>query len=182
MNALEQAERELARGEPVPQVAARLGLRRDQVEGVAAVMRQRAARAAGSNGSAVQRPAKPAPSGDVVEAAFERITTGIDELLDNRNLTQIHKLLATAREQLGKARQRMVDERDKAALQAERKDLEARLADVKRRLAGPASPSGGGPAASVVRAWAAEHGVDCPAKGRIPHQVLDAWRQAGGPS
>jgi hypothetical protein len=34
------------------------------------------------------------------------------------------------------------------------------------------------PTTAQVRAWAAENGVDCPAKGRIPAEVYEAY-QAG---
>ncbi|MEV5444957.1 histone-like nucleoid-structuring protein Lsr2 [Streptomyces sp. NPDC052644] len=32
--------------------------------------------------------------------------------------------------------------------------------------------------AAVVRAWARSNGYDVPVRGRIPHEVLDAWRRA----
>lgn len=115
MTALEQAERQLADGAAPHEVAVRLGLRRDQVEGVAAVMRQRAAAAAAgarSNGGAA-RPltapdVKPAASGDPVEGQFTRILDSIDELLENKNLTGVHKQLAAARAQLLRVRDRLI--------------------------------------------------------------------------
>jgi hypothetical protein len=33
--------------------------------------------------------------------------------------------------------------------------------------------------ARTVRAWAAEHGVDCPTRGKVPQRVIDAYLAAG---
>lgn len=60
--------------------------------------------------------------------------------------------------------------------------LEQELRDAKAKLRGgtPAAKTDDGPNRDpkVVRAWAAEHGVDCPATGRVPRVVVDAYLEA----
>jgi hypothetical protein len=75
-------------------------------------------------------------------------------------------------------------------LRAEQAELEARLAAVKEQLRPRRTPpaladaraadAGAAPAVDTkaVRAWAAEQGLDCPARGRIPGAVADAYRAA----
>jgi hypothetical protein len=59
-------------------------------------------------------------------------------------------------------------------------ELERALAQAKAKLHGPRKPSTTAPAgeAAQARAWAQKNGVDCPARGRVPQTVLDAWREA----
>lgn len=71
-----------------------------------------------------------------------------------------------------------------ATLRAEQAQLETRLAAIKEQLrprrTQPVLPTAGAEAPAdtkAVRAWAAEQGLDCPARGRIPGAVTDAYRR-----
>lgn len=71
----------------------------------------------------------------------------------------------------------------KAELQAEVDRLEAELAAKKAALRGhtPAATktkTGSGGDAKAIRAWALEHGVDCPPRGRVPAAVAEAYHAA----
>lgn len=66
-------------------------------------------------------------------------------------------------------------------LRQEVDELEARLAEKRAQLRGrPARTST--PAAAVdnraIREWARQQGVECPAVGRVPHGVVEAYRAA----
>lgn len=61
------------------------------------------------------------------------------------------------------------------------KELAAEKAALGRKRAAAATVARGdttGPSAKEVRAWAAEHGVDCPPSGRVPARVVDAYLAA----
>jgi hypothetical protein len=67
-----------------------------------------------------------------------------------------------------------------AAIIARRK---ADLAEAERQLAELKATSvkkvtGGEPTSAQIRAWAATNGVDCPAFGRVPQSVVEAWKAA----
>lgn len=65
----------------------------------------------------------------------------------------------------------------KAGLRERQRELEAELAEVKAQLRGQPTK----PAAhdwKTVRAWAADNGLDCPATGKVPNAVVDAYDQA----
>ncbi len=68
---------------------------------------------------------------------------------------------------------------DRASARADVARLEAELAAAKARLTGrPATPSTAGTSTTdnrEVRAWAAEQGIACPARGRVPQAVRDAY-------
>ena len=69
----------------------------------------------------------------------------------------------------------------KAELRAERDRLKRQLADVEAALRAPASK----PAQQTrdwkqIRAWAADNNIDCPATGKVPNAVVDAYDQAHG--
>ncbi|MFI1723887.1 histone-like nucleoid-structuring protein Lsr2 [Streptomyces sp. NPDC020489] len=73
-----------------------------------------------------------------------------------------------------------------SAITDEAAQLEKRLAELRAREAELAPKKTRRKSSSAardydtrtVRAWAAEHGVDCPRVGQIPKRVLDAWRTA----
>ena len=77
-------------------------------------------------------------------------------------------------------------EKAKAAARAEVERLEKQLADAKAKLRGPAraaavavvAPNQAGASAKEIRAWAAANGIDCPATGRVPGAVVDAYAAA----
>lgn len=48
-----------------------------------------------------------------------------------------------------------------------------------RRASTSRSTSGSGHDAKAVRAWAAQNGIDVPARGRIPGSVIEKYRAAG---
>lgn len=89
---------------------------------------------------------------------------------------------ARAEAALSGLRKRYTADRELAAITSEAEQLEARLAELRSRKAelAPAKKktSRAAPSydAKAVRSWAAEHGVDCPSRGRVPKPVLDAWR------
>ncbi|MFE7236121.1 hypothetical protein ACFVAF_37015 [Streptomyces sp. NPDC057596] len=91
---------------------------------------------------------------------------------------------ARARAVLAGLRQRYATDRELTAITSEREQLEQRLAELQARETelAPAKPKkprkpAGYPAAEV-RAWAAANDVDCPAVGRVPKTVVEAWRAA----
>lgn len=112
---------------------------------------------------------------------------------------KLEDLAAVVRERLAAERdaaervEREKAEREAAA--AEVAELEQKLAAAKAKLRPGRVPSGaaaggsssasgsarpaypGGPAASVIRSWAKSAGVDCPAFGRVPQPVIDAYRE-----
>ena len=59
------------------------------------------------------------------------------------------------------------------------RELEAELAKAKAVLRKPTKVSAAPGEAKQVRAWARERGIDVPAMGRIPSDVLDQWRTTG---
>lgn len=81
------------------------------------------------------------------------------------------------------------EEKAKRAAEAEKAKRLARIAELEQELAAEKAALGRkraaaatvargdttGPSAKQVRAWAAEHGVDCPATGRVPARVVDAY-------
>jgi hypothetical protein len=74
-----------------------------------------------------------------------------------------------------------------AKVAAARAELEAALAEAARygkakRQSPKAKPLQDGPPPRDIRAWAIAGGLDCPAFGRIPNHVMDAWRTAHEPS
>lgn len=77
-------------------------------------------------------------------------------------------------------------EKAKAEARAEVERLEKQLAEAKAKLRGPAraaavavvAPNQAGASAKDIRAWAASAGVDCPANGKVPGRVVDAYLAA----
>jgi hypothetical protein len=110
--------------------------------------------------------------------------TGVPRL--RRAATKIRDLAAELRTDLA-------EHTREATLRTEQAALEARLAAIKEQLRPrrtqpvlPAATAGGDAETPLntkaVRAWAAEQGLDCPARGRIPGAVTDAYRRAGSPA
>lgn len=77
-------------------------------------------------------------------------------------------------------------EKAKAEARAEVERLERQLAEAKAKLRGPAraaavavvTPNRAGASAKEIRAWAEGAGVDCPAVGKVPQRVVDAYLDA----
>ncbi|MFJ8153914.1 hypothetical protein [Streptomyces sp. NPDC094468] len=89
-----------------------------------------------------------------------------------------------ARAALAGLRSRYRTDQELTAITSEAEQLEKRLAELRSREAElvPAKPKPkrkpvAYPAAAV-RVWARESGIECPAVGRVPKPVVDAWRAA----
>lgn len=194
---------ELSGGKPAgspaapPQVVARRPaplptITREQVVGPA--------RAVVSIASVPEQPAERPPLSDAAAAALGvKTDTRVETLLNaasksskarTRRLgVRIHELVAelrglvntetAEREAAAKA------EEEKAKLRAEVEELEQQLS-AKKALLGKPSSRASKPAAVAgtppkeIRAWAAENGVECPAFGRIPGSVVEAYAAAKG--
>lgn len=106
------------------------------------------------------------------------------------------KLAARIRANLNDLRELVIDERkaseaaaakaaEQARLKAEVAALEAQLAKKKAELRpgggpGPKSRESTTPAgnAKAIRAWASKHSVECPERGRVPRDVVEAYELA----
>ncbi|MFJ1869933.1 WhiB family transcriptional regulator [Streptomyces chartreusis] len=93
---------------------------------------------------------------------------------------------ARARAALAGLRQRHAADQELTAITTEAADLEKRLAELRAREAelAPAPKKVRKPVdypAAEVRVWAREQNIACPASGRVPKAVVDAWRAAQEP-
>ena len=119
------------------------------------------------------------------------------QALTNRILEQVDKLKTLLGEEQAKHEAARRAAAEKAALQEKRARLEKELAEVNAALRGktstkhpktttstvmdsaPASaPQLGETPAKVVRAWAHATGIDCPATGKLPRSVREAYATA----
>ena len=123
----------------------------------------------------------------VSDQPAEQISVG--QLLkwgDDHTDPEVQDQAARARAALGGLRQRYATDRELSALTSEEQQLEQRLAELRARKGelAPAKPKKQRTPvdypAPTVRAWARENGMDCPATGRIPKIVVDAWKRATG--
>ncbi|HET9382569.1 MAG TPA: histone-like nucleoid-structuring protein Lsr2 [Streptomyces sp.] len=94
---------------------------------------------------------------------------------------------ARARELLTSLRTRHAADQELAAITTEAEQLQKRLAQLQARqaeLAPPKAKKRTSPSypSAEIRAWAKEAGVSCPAVGRVPTAVIDAWRKATHPN
>ncbi|GGR70884.1 MULTISPECIES: Lsr2 family DNA-binding protein [Streptomyces] len=103
---------------------------------------------------------------------------------DQHDDPEIQDQAARARIALAGLRARYAADQELRALTSEEEQLAQRLAEIRARKdeLEPAKPKKARkpvdyPAAEV-RAWAAANGVACPAVGRVPRAVVDAWRAA----
>lgn len=73
-------------------------------------------------------------------------------------------------------------EEKRAAVEQMRVRLERGRAELAALEAGAApakvEPERTGPTNAELRAWAAEQGIECPARGKIPGRVREAWQEA----
>lgn len=93
---------------------------------------------------------------------------------------KVRRAAEKARDAVDRLRDLLAQWEDRAAARAEVERLETELAAAKARLTGrPAAPATDrAPDNSEVRAWAEAAGVPCPARGRIPGTVRDAYDAA----
>jgi Lsr2 len=130
--------------------------------------------------------------------AAEQPVDGIDAVLAQAAATGVPRLqraAAKVQDLADELRRDLAEHTRETQLRAELARLESRLAEVKQQLrprraaaplaaastpAVPAVPDSGEAAVDTkaVRAWALEQGLDCPARGRIPGAVTDAYRLA----
>ena len=66
----------------------------------------------------------------------------------------------------------------KAELRAERDRLKAQLKKVESQLRGGAPAAAPARDWKAIRAWATGSGLDCPATGKVPNAIIDAYDQA----
>lgn len=101
--------------------------------------------------------------------------------------TDIRDQAARAGALLAGLRMRYAADKELTALNDEASQLEKRLAELRARQAelAPAKKAKRKAGTVVrdydsrtVRAWAEENGIECPATGRVPKAVVDAWRAA----
>ena len=97
---------------------------------------------------------------------------------------EVQDQAARARAALTGLRRRHAADQELAAIDSEEEQLAKRLAELRARkaeLAPAKAKKTRKPVdypAAEVRAWAKGQGIDCPATGRVPKVVLDAWRAA----
>lgn len=104
----------------------------------------------------------------------KRIQAAADRALDA--IAKLRHLL-TEEEAKNAEKRRLVEER--ATRKAEVDRLEQQLADARAALRGTAVASTtAGPDAKSIRTWAADNNIDCPAMGKVPTHVRDAYTAA----
>ncbi|MBY8341978.1 WhiB family transcriptional regulator [Streptomyces spinosirectus] len=99
---------------------------------------------------------------------------------------QVRDQAAAARENLAGLRKRHAADQELTAINDEAEALEKRLAELRAREAELTPPKqkksrSRNPVdypAAEIRTWAKTAGVHCPPVGRVPKQVVDAWRAA----
>jgi len=160
-------------------------------------MRRHAFELEGGNETSPRRPAPAtattAPAGGSAAVDEGRTILRLLTAGEKSEKARTRKLAGKIREQLNDLRDLVIVERkereaaaeaagERARLKAEVEDLERQLAEKRAKLrpAGAASsttPSGN---AAKIRAWAAKHSVACPAFGRVPRDVVEAYELANG--
>lgn len=124
----------------------------------------------------------PAPPADTEKLPIGQLLKWGNEHAD----PDIREQAARAFEDLAGLRRRHAAEQELKAITTQAEDLEKRLAELRAREAELAPPKPKKTRArkpvdypaGEVRAWAKNNGVDCPAVGRVPKAVVDAWRAA----
>ncbi len=102
---------------------------------------------------------------------------------DNHPDAEVQDQAARARIALTGLRQRYAADQELAAITDEAEQLEKRLAELRAREAELNPAKAKKPRKTVdypaaeVRSWAKANGIDCPATGRIPKAVVQAWRE-----
>lgn len=105
--------------------------------------------------------------------------------------SSVQEQAARARADVQGLRARYAADQELTLISDEAAQLEKRLAELRAREAelAPTKKTKRKPGTYVrdyepriVRAWAAENGIDCPSVGQIPKRVLEAWRASQAPS
>lgn len=131
-------------------------------------------------------PTKAQPQDDDVEQLLDRgdkSTKARTRKLAERTRELLRQLREIVDEETRAAATAEAEAKRKAELQAEVDRLEAELAAKKAALRGntPATAkakTAAGGDAKAIRAWAANTGIDCPARGRIPAQIREQYDAA----
>lgn len=118
-----------------------------------------------------------------IQNAANKVLDDIDRL--RTLIREDHeKHAARRRAEQEKREARRKAEEEKAAARAEVEKLEQQLAEARAKLRGgttsarSSAAAADGPSAAQVRAWAAENDVECPAVGRVPNVVRQAYDEA----
>lgn len=141
------------------------------------------------------RPAPPAPlttAADVrlkTAPGFEPEGLSVGQLLkwgDEHPDAEVRDQAARGRAILTGLRRRHAADAELTALALEREQLQKRLAELTARESelAPAKKTRKAVSypAAEVRAWASANNIPCPAVGRVPKPVVDAWREATAPA
>ena len=139
------------------------------------------------NGAPTRTPRPAEPSWTPPASGTEQLITSGEKSAKART----RRLAAKVREDLKELRELVIAERkeaEAAKVKAEETArLKAEVADLERQLAAKKAalrPAGAKPKAKrtedakQIRAWAAEQGIDCPALGRLPVDVVMEYRRA----
>lgn len=141
-----------------------------------------------------KRPQAPTPTPAVrlsVATVAELVTRAadMDDKAVQRELTRVTDALARLRAAVGTVDDRAEQERQRKAVLDEVAQLEEQLAAAKARAKELAGGKGTTPKGAsrpdrekskAIRAWAAEHGVECSDRGKIPQRVVDQYEAANG--
>ncbi len=126
----------------------------------------------------------PAKDDSIAREAEELPVGALLHWADTHEDPEVQDQSARARAALTGLRQRYIRDHELAAISTEAEQLEQRLAELRAREAelAPAKArrpkTAGNPDAAAARAWAKENNVPCPDRGRVPKDVMDAWREA----
>jgi hypothetical protein len=136
-------------------------------------------------GTGAAAAAQPAPAGPDTQMRIPSVTALL-KWAEAHPDASVRDHATQARTVLLALRERHAADLEITALTSEMAELDSRRGRVAERLAAlqPAPAKTVKPKRErdydpkAVRAWAAENGLACPALGRVPGPVLDAWRKA----
>lgn len=130
-------------------------------------------------------PAHPATEESTMDASDLMSTDTLLKTAETCGIPKAERLAKLIKVKLGDLGRLMQDSADKLRLAAEIADLNRQLAQKKAALATangkpatPAAPEEGTRDNKAIRAWATTSGITCPAHGRIPGYVIDAYDKA----
>lgn len=112
-----------------------------------------------------------------IQALGRKISDQLDDLherLDAEDRRQREKAEQARRRE--EERRKAAEERNRAA--AEVKAAEEALRKARAKLRGSTATPADAHSARAVRAWAADNGVECPSRGRVPSRVIEAYKAA----
>lgn len=122
---------------------------------------------------AVPEPPKPAP----ITPGTRPAQRDLIEVGKASTVAKVRKAADRAEVAMQRLAEAVEETRATEAARREIERLEQELRDAKAKLRG-GTTTAPRPDAGQVRAWAAQAGVDCPATGRVPRTVVDAYLEA----